>query len=83
MEAADSSPPVEVSTVRLLPFWAELPAAWIAQAEAQFALASISSEKIKFCHIILQLDHEYATGVEDMITSLPNQNPFTTLWTEL
>jgi hypothetical protein len=30
---------------------------WFAQAEAQLTSAGISSEKIKFCHVIPQLDH--------------------------
>jgi hypothetical protein len=34
--------------VRLPPFWAERPAVWFAQAEAQFFLAGVSSEKTKF-----------------------------------
>jgi hypothetical protein len=73
MEAADSSPPAEISrlAVRLPLFWAERPAVWFVQAEAQFTLAGINSERIKFCHIISQLDHRYATEVEDIITSPP------------
>ncbi|XP_033609535.1 uncharacterized protein LOC117282751 isoform X2 [Cryptotermes secundus] len=50
--------------------------------EVQFFLAGISSEKIKFCHVILQLDYQYTTEVEDMITSLPDQYPYTMLKTE-
>jgi hypothetical protein len=59
--------PVEMSrvTVRLPPIWAEQPAMWFNLAEAQFTLAGISSEQIKFCYVILQLDHWYATEVED------------------
>jgi hypothetical protein len=53
MEAADSSPPAEVSRV----------AVWFAQAEAQFFLDHVNSEKIKFFHIISQLDHRYAAEV--------------------
>jgi hypothetical protein len=75
MEAAHSSPPAEVPrvAVQLPPFWAKTPAVWLAQAKAQFTLACISSEKMKFCHVISQLDHRYATEVEDIITSLPDQ----------
>jgi hypothetical protein len=69
--------------VRLPPFWAERPAVWFAQAEALFILAGISSEKTKFCHVISQLDHRYATEVEDIITSRPHQHPYTTLRTFL
>jgi hypothetical protein len=85
MEASDCSPPVEVSrmAVQLPPFWAERPAVWFAQVEAQFTLAGISSEKIKFCHVISQLDQQYAMEVEDIITSPPDQHPYTTLRTEL
>jgi hypothetical protein len=53
MEVGDSSP-AEVSrvAVRIPPFWAERPVVWFAQAEAQFNLVGISSEKTKFCHVI-------------------------------
>jgi hypothetical protein len=36
-----------------------------------------------FFHVISQLDHRYATEVEDIITSPPDQYPYTTLRTEL
>jgi hypothetical protein len=59
MEAADSSPPAEVSRVamRLPPFWTERPAVWLAQTEGQFTLAGISRKRIMFCHVISQLNH--------------------------
>jgi hypothetical protein len=85
MEATDKTPPAEVSevAVRLPPFWAEQPAVWFAQAEAQFALAGISSEKTKFFHVISQLDHRCAAQLKDIITSPPEQSPYTTLKAEL
>jgi hypothetical protein len=45
MEAADSSPSAEVSSVamRILPFWAQRLAVWIVQYKVQFTLVSISS----------------------------------------
>jgi hypothetical protein len=46
-------------------------------------LAGISSEETKFCYVISQLDHRYATEVEDIITSLPERDPYSTLRTEL
>jgi hypothetical protein len=80
METVDSSIPAKVSRVamRLPPFWAERPAVWFAQAEAQFTLASFSSKQTKFCYVISQLEHRYAVNVEDIITSLPEQNPYST-----
>jgi hypothetical protein len=58
MQTMDNSAPAEISTVavRLPPFWAKRPAIWFAQAKAQFTLAGITSEQIKFCYVILQLD---------------------------
>jgi hypothetical protein len=49
----------------------------------QFTLAGISNEKIKFYHVISQLDLQYAADVEDIITSPPQQEPYTKLKTEL
>jgi hypothetical protein len=77
--------PAEISrvAVRLPPFWAERPNVWFAQAEAQFTLAGISSEQTKFYYIISQLDQRYATEVDDIITSPPEREPYTTLRTEV
>jgi hypothetical protein len=69
--------------VRLPPFWPERPAVWFAQAEAQFSLAGVNSEKTKFYYVISQLDHRYATEVEDIITSPPEKDPYTMLKAEL
>jgi hypothetical protein len=69
--------------VRLPPFWTERPAAWFAQAEAQFILAGISNELTKFYHVISQLDQRCVTEVEDIIASPPQQDPYSTLKTEL
>jgi hypothetical protein len=85
MEATNGMQPAEISRVaiRLPPFWAERPAVWFAQAEAQFSLAGISNETTKFYYVISQLDHWYAAEVEDVITSPPQQDPYTKLRTEL
>jgi hypothetical protein len=68
--------------VRLPPFWAQR-AVWVAQAEAQFTLAGSSSEQTKFCHDISQLDHRYATEVEDIITSPPERDRYSSLRTQV
>jgi hypothetical protein len=85
MEAANNSAPAGISRVamRLPPFWAERPAVWFAQAEAQFTLVGISSEKTKFYHVISQLEHRYASDVEDIIISPPEQKPYTALKADL
>jgi hypothetical protein len=70
-------------TVQLPPVWAERPAVWFAQAEAQFYLVGISSDRTKFLHVISQLDQRHATEVEDIITSPTERAPHTTLRAEL
>jgi hypothetical protein len=86
MEAMEGIQPAEISrvAVRLPPFWAERPAVWFAQSEAQFSLAGISSERTKFHYVISQLDQRYAAEVEeDIMTSPPQQDPYSKLRTEL
>jgi hypothetical protein len=56
---------------------------WFAQAEEQFFLAGVNSEKTKFFYVISQLDHRYAAEVEDIITSPPERDPYTTLRAKL
>jgi hypothetical protein len=81
MEAMNGTLPAEISRVdvRFPQFWAERPAVWFAQAEAQFSLAGISSEKTKFHYVIYQLDQRYAAEVEDIITSSPQQDSYSKL----
>ena len=69
--------------LRLPPFWPERLAVLFAQAEAQFTLAGISSERIKFCNVNSLLDHRYTTEGEDIITSARTGPPYTLLETEL
>jgi hypothetical protein len=85
MQTADISEPAEASrvAVRLLLLWAEQPAVWFTQAEAQFTLAGISSKQTKFCYVISQLDDRYAAEVENIITSLPEQDPYSMLRAKL
>jgi hypothetical protein len=56
---------------------------WFAQAEAQFSLAGISSERAKFHCVISQLNQRYAAEVEDIITSPPQQDPYSKMRNEL
>jgi hypothetical protein len=48
---------------------------WFAQAEVQFTLAGISSERTKFSCVISQLDHRHAAEVEEMNTSPLERGP--------
>jgi glutamine synthetase adenylyltransferase len=69
--------------VRLPSFWPDRQAIWFAQAEAQFELASITRQRIKFSYVISHLTQQQAAEVEDIITSPPEQDPYDGLKEEL
>jgi hypothetical protein len=76
-EAPDSSQGgyVHRPAVRLPPFWPDRPGLWFATAEAQFDLASVTSEKTKFTYVISQLEYRHAAKVEDFIIPPPANEP--------
>jgi hypothetical protein len=84
-EASDSSRGEHITraTVRLWPFWPDRPGLWFAQAEAQFSLASVTSETTKFNFVVSQLEYRHAAEVEDIIVSPLANEPNTTLKAEL
>jgi hypothetical protein len=84
-EAPDSSQGGHIyrEAVRLPPFWPYSLGLWFAEAEAEFALASVTSEKTKFNFVISQLEYRHAAEVEDIIITPPADAPYTTLNTEL
>ena len=84
-EAPDSSQGGNIhwATVRLPPFWLDRPRLWFAQAEAQFSLASVTSETAQFNYVVSQLEYRHAAEVEDIIVSPPANEPYTTLKAEL
>jgi hypothetical protein len=77
--------PAEISreAVRLPPFYAEEPEVCLASAEAQFTLAGIAEEYTKFYCVLSQLHHSYAKEVRNIVTSPPQQEPYTKLKTQL
>jgi hypothetical protein len=74
---------IQTATVRLPPYWPDRPGLWFAQAEAQFNLASVTSETTKFNYMVSQLEYRHAAEVEDIIISPPANEPYTTLKAEL
>lgn len=53
---------------KLPQFWADKPAVWFSQAEAQFLLSGIKTEKTKYSYVVAQLDTRVAAEVEDILT---------------
>jgi hypothetical protein len=69
--------------MRLPPFWDDRTGLWFARAEAQFVIASVTSEETKFNYVISQLEYRRAAEVEDLIISPPANGTYTSLKTEL
>jgi hypothetical protein len=79
-EANSSTTEVARVAIRLPSFWAERPASWFTQAEAQFHLAGINNELTKFsCCITVRGKICCRSGWHN---PPPQQNPYTALKTE-
>lgn len=69
--------------VRIPPFYPEKPALWFSQMEAQFILSNIKSDETKFFYITGNLDPQYASEVDDIITYPPATGKYEKLKSEL
>jgi len=69
--------------VRSPNFWPDRQAAWFAQGETQFELASITHQRTKFNYVVSQLNKLQAAEVEDIITTPPEQEPYDRLKAQL
>lgn len=65
--------------VRIPAFWPEHPELWFIQLEAQFALQRVTSEITRYRWVIANLEPRYATEILDLITSPPENNPYSTI----
>lgn len=81
-QASNNSAVCRVS-VKLPPFWADKPAVWFAQVEAQFSLAQIKQDQTKFDYVVAQLDSRYASEVDDILTNPPAADRYQRLKKEL
>ena len=73
----------ETVAVRLPPFWPDKPALWFAQAEVQFELTGICSQKTKFNQVVSQFNQQVVVEVEDIIIAPPAHDPYDRLKAEL
>ena len=75
--AGAAGPAVTGVSLKLPPFWANDPAIWFAQIEAQFATKGITQEQTKFSHVISSLQPDVATEVRDLLLNplLPKTSP--------
>lgn len=69
--------------VRVPSFWADKPKLWFANVEAQFAIAGINEEAVRYAHVLANLDSKTADIVEDIISETPEINQYQELKTAL
>jgi hypothetical protein len=84
--AAQPQQPAAVTAVgvKLPPFWIDNAEVWFLQAEAQFALANITSERTAFYHVLTALPQHVVVSVLDVVrTAATAANPFSDLKTRL
>ena len=62
---------VDNVSMKLPTFWVSSPAAWFAQAEAQFALRHIDQDNTKYYHVVAALDTITATRALSIVTAPP------------
>ena len=75
------SVPVVAANVALkLPvFWLEAAEVWFAQADAQFAIKTITVSKTKFYHTVASLPQDVAAQILDLICAPPTGDPYEVL----
>ncbi|KAJ1518939.1 hypothetical protein ONE63_011448 [Megalurothrips usitatus] len=76
-------PQVGAVAVKLPAFWADRPALWFVQVDAQFALARITAPTTMYRHVVAQLDSRMAAEVEDILTGPPEGQTYENLKKQL
>jgi hypothetical protein len=77
--AADVVPPTHPSKFTLPAFWISEPAAWFALAEAKFRTSNITSQRVMFDLLVAALPEKNLSQVMDIIKNIPAINPFEVL----
>ena len=66
------SVPVAANVALKLPvFWPKAAEVWFAQADAQFAIKSITVSKTKFCHWVASLPQDVSAQILALIRAIP------------
>ena len=60
-------------------FWPEAAEVWFAQADAQFAIKTITVSKTKFYHAVASLPQDVAAQILDLICASPAGDPYEVL----
>ena len=62
---------ISMVAVKLPTFLSVQPTTWLIQAEAQFELRNITTNSIKYYHVIMALDQDTALHITDIIQNPP------------
>jgi len=71
--------PESTHSVKLPEFWPENSAAWFALAESRFRMRDIYDEWSRYDHVVSSLSKDSLRLVLDLVTSPPEDDPYTTL----
>ncbi len=83
IEEAEDAPgpardrPVPSQSVKLPEFWPENSAAWFALAESRFRMKGIFDEWVRYDHVVSALSRDSLRLVLDLVTSPPEDDPYT------
>jgi len=58
-------------SVKLPPFWPEMPEFWFAQVEAEFAIKGIKTDETKYQYVMTAIDQNSAKRIMDFIKAPP------------
>ena len=74
LKAAEAK--VSAVSVKLPPFWPDKAVLWFVQAESQFHLRNITTDKTKFAHVVTMLDSSTAEYAMDLIRTPPDEDAY-------
>ena len=67
---------VHAVSLKLPPFWPNVPVAWFAQVAAQVLTRGITSQSMQFSYVIASLQPEIAQEIRDLLISPPTETPY-------
>ena len=65
--------------MKLTVVWSDVVEVWFAQADAQFAIKTITVSKTKFYHAVASLPQDVAVQILDLIRAPPTSDPYEVL----
>ena len=76
MSEEHREPEVVAYAIKIQPFWPSDPMLWFVQVEAQLVLRGITTQLMRFHHVLANLSQKIATEVRDLLMNPPEENPY-------